>query len=161
ERARKGTERMIDALLAAVASLAPSEEMIVSWRFFDSRTAEEIATHLRVHDNTVRNRRARALDRLCQKLQPLRLELEEQGVEFLPAGPGSFRKKSRSSGPAFALAPASLEPPPEQSLHSLPAVLFTLLVEPLHSAGVLRGLDGHRIDDGGSVRCLPERRGHD
>src|SRR5262249_21309279 len=62
ERARKGTERMIDALLAAVASLAPSEEMIVSWRFFDSRTAEEIATHLCVHDNTVRNRRARALD---------------------------------------------------------------------------------------------------
>jgi RNA polymerase sigma-70 factor, ECF subfamily len=97
EREREATERMIEALLVAVASLDPSKKRFVNWRFFDGVPVEEIAARLSVHVNTVGKRRKRVLQRLCQELQPLRQELEDLGVEFLPLRSPSVRKKSRSS----------------------------------------------------------------
>jgi RNA polymerase sigma factor (sigma-70 family) len=97
ERARQATERMIEALLAAVAALDPSKERLVNWRFFDGLTVKGIADCLSVHQNTVGKRTKRVLQRLCQELQALRQELEDLGVEFLPSRPPSLRKKSRSS----------------------------------------------------------------
>ena len=64
------TQEVLHALPAAIAKLPPRQRQVVVWRYYESRSFEEIAATLRVRPATARSLLRHGLNNLRRQVLP-------------------------------------------------------------------------------------------